>query len=365
LPANISFTRNHETTLQYTGYSKADAYASYPDTLSDILQQAQNQDEDYTPDRVYTQIKSTLRHIEREFAEAGIGIEADVTLLVSLNIYKDNELQQFRVTGEKYLQDKPADFAYYAGSAPILINEIAVSKRVADRLGIALGDKITLVCKGDGYQPEEEKSYYVAGQIHSQNECIIFSSNDHSFFEYTGFSAMRIHFTDRENIPRQIKSAQEKLPNYNIMTPVDYLHSVTFGQNALTLVLLSYLLASMMIVCLVTFLISRTLLAKDKSNIALLKSIGFTNSSIRLWQIFRFALVSAAAILAGIGLSFPIYSLLSRMYVLWWPEILIHYDFLGTFIFYPLILFLSVTGISMIAFLGIRKISMRNLGNLE
>jgi putative ABC transport system permease protein len=64
---------------------------------------------------------------------------------------------------------------------------------------------------------------------------------------------------------------------------------------------------------LVVVLLAKTLLARDKGEIALLKSLGFRSGSLMRWQITRMMLVAVCALALGLLLMLPLNPLMVRL----------------------------------------------------
>ena len=354
LPANAASTLSSGKSIVFFGLSKADAYADTVTGFTGI----QN--------KTYSELKATLLEMEDEFANRGILIKADAYIQINPKIYKDDKLKSINVAGFKRITEKPTDVYYFAGTAPKLSNEIGISDVVMRKLDIELGDTVTLQFG------EEEEDYIVTGQVQSMSnggDSIVFSSiHEPSLMYSAGAFGMLIDFIDRNDITGQIEKAKEVFPQYNIVTSEGKLRGVLGDAIDTMNSLVAFLfLISLMIICLVVYLISHTLLVKDQPIIAFLKSIGFANGTIRLWQMLRMLIVSIAAVLFGIGLSFIFNPLSTKLTfgMMGADKVPPQYNVLWTFILYPCFILMGVILIFIFASFGIGRISMRTVGNLE
>jgi len=356
LPANIASTLRSEETLKFNIFSRADTYS---DSLAGSGP---------TPlqEKTYSELKTALEEAERKFSEKGIEITADAGILISSRIYKDDQLSGISVLGFKRISEHPIDITYFAGSAPRLTNEIAITDVLMKKLDVQLGDQVLL---GFG---QEAKTYIITGQIQATNtigRIIVFSSlDDPDLLHSIDLSMMLIDFINRNNISEQIEKAKEVFPEYSIVTAEEVIRDMS-GETIDTLNALVVFLffVSLVIVCLVVYLISHALLAKDTPAIVFLKSIGFTNGAIRSWQILRTMIVSIAGTLFGIGLSFILNPLVTAMTfgVGGADRVPPQYDVLWTFLMYPVLILIGVLVTAIFASLGIGKISIRNTGRPE
>ena len=109
------------------------------------------------------------------------------------------------------------------------------------------------------------------------------------------------------------------------------------------------------------------MMAKERGDIALLKSIGFSNREIRAWQIERVMLILVTAIVSGALLSKllapytmgPIFAMLGA------NKIQLEVKPLETYVIYPLIL-LIVTGLAAcLCSYEVKKVDAREVNNVE
>ncbi|MCL1791207.1 MAG: FtsX-like permease family protein [Peptococcaceae bacterium] len=354
LPSNIASTLRSGTTLVYCGWSKADAYADSPAGLTRLQ------------DKNYHEMRAALTDIEREFADKGIQINADAIIALSPMIYKEDREKRVSSVGLVLVSDKPYSVPFFTGRVPKLSNEIALTDVLLKELGAHLGDTVVLSFG------QEEKEYIITGQMQSmgnRSKVILASLDDEPSLQYAYVTmAMVINFVDHNNIPDQIEKAKEVFPQYNITNPEERLRSLLGGTIDLMSTLSFFLLCFVLIIlCPVVYLISHTLLIRDKPAIALMRSIGFAKVTIRTWQTLRILIVTVPAILFGVLVSFPVNALVTRITfgLAGANRVPPQYDILQTYFFYSGLTLICVLAVAIIASLGISKVSMRNIGNHE
>jgi len=351
--SNIAATLRSGNTLEYCGWFKADAYADAPAGFMNL------------PDKTYPELRATLADIEREFAAKGIRVEADAFIALTPRIYKDNKEEGIPVTGFTRVTDKPVDVPYFEGDGPKLANEISVTDALMDALAVHIGDTVML---DFGH---EEKEYIITGKTQTMGPFgrVNFAPADEPNLLYAYATlAMLFDFADRGDIPGQIERAKEVFPQYNIGNPEERLRTILGGtidiMNGLAVSLFFVLLT---IICLVAFLISHTLLAKDKPAIVLLKSIGFPETVLKVWQTLRMLLVAAIGIVFGVLISFPVTLLTTKMAfgIFGADRVPPQCDVLWAFIICPVSTVTGVLLISALVSLGIGRISTRKSENQE
>ena len=118
---------------------------------------------------------------------------------------------------------------------------------------------------------------------------------------------------------------------------------------------------------LITILMMKTIMTKERGDIALLKSVGFANGSVKAWQTARILLVLVAAIVVGTILSNltapyimqPIFGMMGANRI----ELVVNP--LEAYLIYPLLL-LAVTGVSAFLCAGaVKKVDLREVNSME
>lgn len=118
---------------------------------------------------------------------------------------------------------------------------------------------------------------------------------------------------------------------------------------------------------LITVLVMRIIMVKDRGEIALLKSIGFTGRTLMAWQTARVLLVLAAAVILGAVLSNllapviigPIFAMMGGTSI----ELVT-----GTweaYVFYPLLVFAATWIAAALCAAGVRKVDLKEVNNIE
>jgi len=124
---------------------------------------------------------------------------------------------------------------------------------------------------------------------------------------------------------------------------------------------------TIIVVILVTVLVERSFISDEKSQIALLKAIGFRNGTIISWNTLRFGIVALAAAILAAAASIPMTKLcITPIFgMMGATKIKFNIDPLQIFLIYPSIVF-AVTIISaFITALYTRKIKSSDTANIE
>ena len=195
------------------------------------------------------------------------------------------------------------------GKTPTLDNEVAVSHRLKDTMGVNLGDTVTLVYrvyKDDGFTLKYEKkdfivtAYFETMMNGSVPTFIAAEQDENVFMEDWDLFNEGIDVPDEE-----YDATIEKMRNVNkdiMIWDFDQLLDFDFGNEFGTIFnMLLVVIAIIMSVTIfaMTFLYQQIFIEEETSDIAMLKSIGVDRRSIRGWHYLRiFILVLCAIVLA-------------------------------------------------------------------
>ena len=118
---------------------------------------------------------------------------------------------------------------------------------------------------------------------------------------------------------------------------------------------------------LVTVLVERSFISDEKSQIALLKAIGFRNGTIISWNTLRFGIVALAAAILAAAASIPMTKLcITPIFgMMGATKIMFNIDSLQIFLFYPLVIFAVTFVTAWLTSLYTRKIKSSDISNIE
>ncbi len=298
------------------------------------------------------------------------GIDADIfqEVLLRMNIaYEGNKTSSIAVQG---VGDVTADdYIYLEGDAPCRNGEIAVSHIVADRIGADIGDKVEIK------EGNDIKSYIITAIYQTMNnmgEGIRFYQEEEiDYSKSQGAFGIQVKYKDSPDIDEREKRKElidKYISDIEIYEPGEYINNMigdVVGQiDSVKFLILAVIL---FINLLVTILMVRSFIIKEKGEIAMLKAIGFKNRSIIAWQSLRIGIVLLISVLIGTIIATPLSELSAgqvfKMMGVYSIEFVINP--MEVFVMYPLIV-LAVTVVgAIIASLGIRKIETSEISNIE
>ena len=297
-------------------------------------------------------------------------IEADVfqEIMFRFSIsHGDKKMSSLAFQGEG---EVTADmYSYLEGTPPQNKNEVAISYIVADNIGAKIGDDVEIKI-GD-----EVKTYTVTAINQSMNnmgEGIRFYQDEQLDYTYAvGSFAIQIKYDDdpdSETLDERKALLEDMYPDAKIYGPGEYI-SYMMGDVAGQLEGVKKLILSI-ILCiniLVAILMVKSFITKEKGEIAILKAIGFKNSSLVAWQTMRIGIVLLISIILGTLLSTPLSKLIVEPIFQMMGAYSIQFEImpLEVYVIYPLIV-LAVTELAaIISAQNLRKVSASEASNIE
>lgn len=312
-------------------------------------------------------IKEELKETEELLKQGGIDCRcyAEVDLSLSL-LCKGNKHTTFVSQG---IGTTTEQYKYFEGTAPCRPGEIAITKQVAEKLDAGIGDTITMQIG------EENREFLVTGfyqtMMNMGNSARVHEDEDISYEYVTSSWSMQIEFPDDPS-EAEIRSRGEKIKEIldikKVETEAEFVDSMIGMSQTLESVRLLILAISLIIIVLITVLIGHSFIAKERSDIAILKAIGFRNSQIISWQALRFVIICVIATILAIALHLPVMKLaIDPIFTAMGAYFGIEYKIapLGLCCIYPT-LFLAITTIS--AFLTaqhIRTVQTSECSNID
>ena len=219
----------------------------------------------------------------------------------------------------------------------------------AEKLGAEIGDTITI---GIG---DENNEYIITALYQSMNnmgEGVRFHQDVELDFSYAGgFFAYQIDFTDNPSesvINERAEKIKTLFDSDDVMTAGEYIGEMAGVTSTLDSVRVMSLCLVIVIIALVTVLIERSFITKERGEIAILKAMGFTTGEIVKWHTGRFAIASVISVIIALIFTVPITSLtVTPIFNMMGATYGVSYEIkpLEVFVIYPLAV-LAVTVIS-------------------
>lgn len=193
------------------------------------------------------------------------------------------------------------------GSAPQKTDEIAVTAGTLDNLGAEIGDRVTAVIN------EQEYEFIITGTfstfVNADNAAFLYKDFDLGHLAANNVMGVQIHFDgspDREQINRNIEKLKDLLDTDKVYSSSDFINNFTEMSDTLNAIKQMMMVLTVIVTALIVILMERSFIAKEKSEIALMKAVGIGNGSIILQHTLRFVIVSVIACIVSSAVLMPI-----------------------------------------------------------
>lgn len=318
VPVNFLYTIQSPKFVNYMGTGKSDIRIDLQQTeniekrFKDVISYLRNADE---VEKYAAFVTSTFKMVNADGTQENLNVEV-------------GDFTQFPI---EYLQ----------GMEPKNENEIALSYMNANELKKNVGDEIVLFVDG------KEKALTISGIYQDvtnggKTAKASFSYNKENILWYV----VNVDLNSNVDLQEKVKEYKQNFHSAKITDTGNYL-SQTLGETIkqLRLVTQAAILIAILISVLITAMFIKMLLAKDSSQILIMKSIGFSNEDIRMQYITRSIVIVLIGILTGICIA----ATFGEMLVSWLGSFMGagHIKFvvnpIVSYVICPAILFISVT----------------------
>ncbi len=307
--------------------------------------------------------------IREMFSEQGIQVDVFQEILFRSNVRKGDKLTNslsFQGRG----QVTPDMYTYMKGTAPQNAGEVALTYLTAGQIGAEIGDDVEIRVG------RTTKTYLVTAITQSMNnmgEGVRFHPDEKLDYDYAaGSFGIQVNYRDapdRKTLEKRKAMLKKLYPDADIYTSGGYVAHMIGGDvvgqlDSMKLLILSIILG---INTLVAVLMVKSFITREKGEIALLKAIGFNNTILTLIQTMRIGVMLLISVIIGVLLSPSLTSLVFTPVFRMLGAYSIEFEIreMEVYVAYPLIM-LAVTSCS--AFLSaqsLRRISAREISNIE
>ena len=272
-----------------------DLYAGSLDVLTKLQMEGKEAKTEYIRDK------------EEKLASAGMPCKIMQNMSFSYPV--EFEGHRYMLNFMQGIFTTPDDYLYTSGLAPAGKNEVAITSLITETTGLTVGD--TFIMKYD----DHDEKYLVTATFQTMNNAgnMILVHQD-AQMDYSHMASQNdfvIRFTDAPN-RETVESRKGKVAELFSVKEKDVKNKSEFciktmgAADTMVAVQNLLLLITLVVVILVTVLMERSFVADEKTDIALLKAVGFNNGSIVKWHMTRFFICSFSAVLAAALLSVPV-----------------------------------------------------------
>lgn len=304
-------------------------------------------------------IEDTLRKEEIESR-----VRAEIGYIVAC--YSDNPEETYNYFTFQSLHYGGTEYQILEGRFPELANEVMLTDMTAREMGVEIGDSIYFT------MAEGSEEFVVCGinqSMMNMGKGFRVSENALIDFRYiSGVTSVQIDLLTDMDETEALTRIAEIFPDYKVSDGTAFADKMIGGilpqLDSMKVLIVGIIL---LINALITILIMKTLISREHGEIAMLKSIGFSDHSVRKWQTVRILLVLLIAIGIGVILSKlltpfvigPLFAMMGgtnmRFFVNPWESYLL----------YPLLLLVMTGAVAYLCSAETGKVELKEVNNLE
>lgn len=245
-----------------------------------------------------------IDELEKKLTEAEMPAEICLEMIYKYPItFQGND---YILTCQQGLNTEASEYKYIEGVTPESKDEISITPQISEMLGAKIGDTITIRF---GEQDVECMVTAYHQTMNQLGEIIRLHEDAPTDFRFVaGALHFQINFLDNpdvEEIELRKERIKELFDNAEVMNSTEYCIDCTMVAGTLESVQFLLLGITLVVVILVTILMERSFIADEKGQIAILKAIGFRDSAIIKWHVYRFGLVGLLAVILAAVCSIP------------------------------------------------------------
>lgn len=352
--ANTANTLNSDKLLFLFGTTKSDVYYNDSKDLMEVMQGRKTLDE-------------ILEEIENKLADNGMPADVHIETMYQIPV-KSGDIKTI-VMFQLCHETSADEYTYSQGTAPHYANEIAISEPVAEKLDAEIGDTLQLTIDG------EEKDYIVTALFQSFSQLGESGRLHESVFpsdsSIASSMAYQIDFDDNpdENeINNRIEKLKEIFGSSNIMNAEDFVKDCTGASDIIAGVKNLVLIISIAIIIMISVLMERSFISKEKSEIALMKAVGFKNNAVYAHHTARFLIVGIVSSVLAILLCKPLTKLvIDPIFAVMGAVVGISYEIrpIEIFVVYPLVVLSATLAGTFLTSLYTKSIKASDTSNIE
>ena len=250
------------------------------------------------------QMDAYMEELAKKITDAGMPCTISTDIQYVYNTVVDGKA--YKLNYQQGINTTAADYKYLDGMIPQNANEVAITDSIHEKTGLSIGDTFTV---DFGEQKIECLVTATYQTMNNMGDIIRFHEDAPTDLKhYKAMLAWQVNFTDHpdaKEIDARCERLKELLNTDEVRNAADFCSKTMGVADTMVTVQNLLLIITLIVVLLVIVLMERSFVADEKSQIAILKAVGFRNNIIVRWHVLRFAICAAIAVVAAIALSIP------------------------------------------------------------
>lgn len=358
LPLSAKTTLESEDIVYSFGMWKSDLY----------LKSGQENTWIFMGEEGITEAEKYLEEVTKALAEEKIEAQTGIACYYGLYVYAQDENEIYDLYSSWQTGEWEQHLLMLDGREPVHENEIAITERSAQEMGVSIGDTIYVK------YAERNVPYLITGTyqtLMNMGEGLWFpKAAEPDAEKLAGFSACQVALENPEQQDQAAGVLRRTYPNCTVYQGTEALDE-TFGLDGIIAIVESAEMIILLVVLginiLLTMLFVRTFLTKERGDVALMKSMGFRNGAIMRWQAGRILLVLAASVIIGAVLARVLAPVtLGKIFAMMGATRMeLKTDPLLSYVICPLLMFAATGMAALLSMGGIRRVDIREVNSIE
>ncbi|MBR4554478.1 MAG: ABC transporter permease [Ruminococcus sp.] len=262
-----------------------------------------------------------------------------------------------------------SDYVYERGTAPQNAHEFATTPMICEEFGFDIGDKVRLTVNG------KTEEYLLTAVFQSLNQLgrigRLHQDAPMNYGESSNAFGFQIDFDDHpdaKTIEDRKETVKELLNVDKVFNAAEFVDDCTNSASAIATIKNLLLILTLMIIAMVSVLMERSFITREKAEIALMKALGFKDRSIMLHHTVRFIIVGAAAGILSFALCRPLTKLvIDPIFGMMGASEGIEYEIRAgeVFGFYPVLIIAVIAVSAFITALYTKTVKASDTANIE
>lgn len=306
-----------------------------------------------------------MEQVKKEMTAKGYQVEMTGEPIYFINYNESSESQNNNIMSIQLIGKERDFYEFDQGQAPQLENEVAFSKAIMEENSWHIGDSVNATINGETQRliitgvysdyMQLGKSARLSSKINCEQEMM---------FDYW---TILVDINNEQSQEETVSSLQKDFPDYEWKTAQQVVDETVGGiQEVLEQMLIPITSMLCFVIMLITLLMEKLFITREKGEIAMLKSIGFRHKDIRNWQLVRMIYVVLVSMIISIPLSLlSNHFVLKPIFAIMGADVRIQVNPIQAYLIYPGILLVGIIIATLIAIHNVRKINIREMNNLE
>ena len=292
LMSNFALTLKSEKLLRFFDLPSSEAHIMDTEMIGELMTDLSDH-------------KRIIAQTEKLLADNGMPGKCTMTLGAQLEAsHKDKTAKlNFRITKGETTDTLRAD----KGSPPQKADEIIVTENTLVNLGAEIGDRVTTVIN------DKEYEFIITGTfstfVNAANAALLYKDFDLGHLPASNVMGVQIHFDgspDKERINQNIEKLKSLLESDKVYTTSNFINNFTGMSDTINSIKKIMMILTVIVTAMIVILMERSFIAKEKSEIALMKAVGVTDGSIAAQHTLRFVIASILACILSTAVLMPI-----------------------------------------------------------